>query len=135
MIGPEPSRAWGLGIGHLAFRAVSDRPPAAPAGPALRAAGLSHSYGDLPVLRALDLELPAAGSIAVGGHELPREAWRLRGRIGYLGHQPLLYRDLGARENLDFHGKLFGLDGAGAERADELLDRVGLAHRAATRVD
>ena len=31
--------------------------------------------------------------------ELPREAWKLRGRIGYLGHEPLLYRDLsGARE-------------------------------------
>ena len=64
---------------------------------------------------------PTAGSIALYGHELPREAWKLRGRIGFLGHQPLLYRDLGARENLDFHGKLFGLDGAGAERADELL--------------
>jgi len=142
---------------------VSDPAPAAPAGPALRAAGLSHSYGDLPVLRSIDLELPAggtlavlgpngagkstllrivstllrptAGSIALYGHELPREAWKLRGRIGFLGHQPLLYRDLGARENLDFHGKLFGLDGAGAERAAELLDRVGLAHRAATRVD
>ena len=97
---------------------MSDPAPAAPAGPALRAAGLSHSYGDLPVLRSIDLELPAggtlavlgpngagkstllrivstllrptAGSIALYGHELPREAWKLRGRIGFLGHQPLL---------------------------------------------
>ena len=46
---------------------MSDPAPAAPAGPALRAAGLSHSYGDLPVLRDIDLELPAGGTLAVLG--------------------------------------------------------------------
>jgi len=134
-----------------------------PADPrALRAAGLSHAYGDRWVLRDLDLALgggetlavlgpngagkstllrilatllrPTAGSVAVGGHELPGEAWRLRGRIGYLGHQPLLYRDLDARENLAFHARLFGLGDAGAGRAADLLERVGIAGRASTRV-
>src|SRR4029079_4472662 len=52
---------------HLAFRAVSDPAPAAPAGPAVRAARLSHSYGELPVLRDIDLELPAGGTLAVLG--------------------------------------------------------------------
>ena len=90
-----------------------------------------NGAGKSTLLRIVSTLLrPTAGSIAVSGTELPREAWKLRGRIGFLGHQPLLYRDLGARENLDFHARLFGLAGAGAERAAELLDRVGLAHRA-----
>jgi ABC-type multidrug transport system ATPase subunit len=138
-------------------------PASEPAAPALRAAGLSLAYGGRWVLRDLALELaagatlavlgpngagkstllrivatllrPTAGSIEVLGAALPKEAWRLRGRIGFLGHQPLLYRDLDARENLAFHGRLFGLPDGGAARAGELLERVGLAARARTRVD
>jgi heme ABC exporter ATP-binding subunit CcmA len=131
--------------------------------PALRADGLSHAYGDRWVLRDLSLSLPAGrtlavlgpngagkstllrivatllrpteGEIEVLGCSLPREAWRLRGRIGYLGHQPLLYRDLDANENLAFHARLFALPGGGSERAAELLEQVGLSRRASTRVD
>ncbi len=68
------------------------------------------------------------------GCALPREAWRLRARVGYLGHQALLYRELSAAENLRFHARLFGLPGGGAQRIAELLDAVELAHRAGTRV-
>ncbi|MEO7197275.1 MAG: ATP-binding cassette domain-containing protein, partial [Solirubrobacterales bacterium] len=77
---------------------------------------------------------PTAGAASVLGCELPREAWKLRGRIGYLGHSSLLYRDLGAAENLRFHARLFGLPGDGGARIEELLDRVGLSDRATTRV-
>lgn len=138
-------------------------PATEPAAPALRAAGLCLAYGERWVLRDLDLELaaggtlavlgpngagkstllrivatllrPTEGSVEVLGAALPREAWRLRGRIGFLGHQPLLYRDLDARENLAFHGRLFGLPGGGAERAAELLEQVGLSARADARVE
>jgi len=130
--------------------------------PALRARSLSLAYGERWALRDVDADVarsetlavlgpngagkstllrivatllrPTAGSISVLGSELPREAWRLRGRIGYLGHQSLLYRDLTATENLRFHARLFGLPGDGAERIAELLERVGLAHRSDTRV-
>ena len=133
------------------------------ASPAIQAAELSLAYGERWVLRELSLELeagatlavlgpngagkstllrivatllrPTEGSIRVLGSELPGEAWKLRGRIGYLGHQPLLYRDLDAVENLTFHARLFGLPDDGRERIAELLDRVGLAHRARTRLD
>jgi heme exporter protein A len=61
------------------------------------------------------------------GCALPREAWAVRGRIGLLGHEPLLYRDLSVRENLRFHARLHDVDVA---RAAELLDAVGMARRA-----
>ena len=69
------------------------------------------------------------------GCELPREAWKLRGRIGFLGHEPLLYRELSGRENLRFHARLHGLAGAAAEeRIAALLEAVGMGHRAEDRV-
>ena len=40
------------------------------------------------------------------GAELPGERWQAAGRVGYLGHEPLLYRELTARENLDYHARL-----------------------------
>jgi len=142
---------------------VSDLVPEPADAPAIRASELSLAYGERWVLRELSLELevgstlavlgpngagkstllriaatllrPTEGSIRVLGCDLPREAWKLRGKIGYLGHQPLLYRDLDARENLAFHARLFGLPDRGAARIDDLLERVGLAHRSSTRVD
>ena len=142
---------------------MSDPVPEPADAPALRAEGLSHAYGERWVLRELNLELapgrtlavlgpngagkstllrilatllrPTEGRVEVFGFGLPAEVWRLRGRIGFLGHQPLLYRDLDARENLAFHARLFALPGGGAARAAELLETVGLAHRASTRVD
>jgi heme exporter protein A len=65
------------------------------------------------------------------GRALPDEGWAVRGRVGLLGHEPLLYRDLTARENLRFHARLHGV---GADRVEELLDAVGLALRADDKV-
>ena len=61
------------------------------------------------------------------GRELPREGWAVRGKVGFLGHDPLLYRDLTARENLRFHARLHGVPFA---RIETLLDAVGLRLRA-----
>jgi heme exporter protein A len=66
---------------------------------------------------------------------LPREAWKLRGRVGYLGHEPLLYRDLTGRENLRFQARLHGIAGGNAEaRIADLLRHVGMERRAEDRV-
>jgi heme exporter protein A len=70
---------------------------------------------------------PHAGSVSVLGASLPAEAWKVRGRVGFLGHEPLLYPDLTARENLLFHARLHGVAPA---RAEELLREVGLERRA-----
>ena len=51
----------------------------------------------------------------------------MRGRIGLVAHDPLLYRDLTARENLRFHARLHDVP---AKRAEELLEAVGMARRA-----
>jgi heme exporter protein A len=70
---------------------------------------------------------PHAGTVRVLGSELPRQGFAVRGRLGLLAHEPLLYRDLTARENLTFHARLHGVAPA---RIAELLDRVGMTLRA-----
>jgi heme exporter protein A len=70
---------------------------------------------------------PHAGKVCVLGCRLPDEAWAVRGRIGLLGHEPLLYRELTARENLRFHARLHGVC---EERVEELLEAVAMRSRA-----
>jgi len=127
----------------------------------VRASALGRAYGDLVALRDVSFELPAGATLTVLGPngsgkttlvrvlatllrptegqvevldaELPRQAWRARGRIGLMGHEPLLYRDLTIAENLAFHARLHGVDGA-AERIGELLAAVPLERRAGDAV-
>jgi heme exporter protein A len=88
----------------------------------------ANGAGKTTLLRILATLLRQhAGSVRVLGIELPREAWRARGRIGLLAHEPLLYRELSARENLRFHARLHGVPEG---RAEALLDAVGLGARA-----
>jgi heme exporter protein A len=117
--------------------------------------GLERRYGDRPALRGVSIAVgdgqtlavfgangagkttllrvlatllrPHGGSAVVLGASLPGEAWRVRGGVGFLGHEPLLYPDLTARENLVFHARLHGV---AAARVDELLAAVGLTRRA-----
>ncbi len=132
--------------------------------PALSLAGLRRDYGERTALGGIDLELgygesllvlgpngagkttllrilatllrPSGGEVRALGCQVPSEAWKLRGRIGFLGHEPLLYRDLSGRENLRFHARLHGIGGEPAEgRIDELLAATGMARRADERVD
>ena len=88
-----------------------------------------NGAGKTTVLRILATLLrPSAGGVTVLGARLPSEAWKARGRIGYLGHQPLLYRELTVRENLGFNARLHGIERPEA-RIEELLGRAGLARR------
>lgn len=126
--------------------------------PIIEVDSLSKIYGSLPVLQGLSfsvargefvallgangsgkstllrllsgLSKPTAGAIRIGGWEMPREAMAVRGQIGLLAHQPLLYENLTAKENLDFYGKLYGIERDERERRiKELLRAAGLRMR------
>jgi heme exporter protein A len=88
----------------------------------------ANGAGKTTLLRILATLLrPHAGRARVLGRDLPAEGWAVRGRIGLLAHDPLLYRELSARENLRFHARLHGVEEA---RVEALLDQVGLLRRA-----
>jgi heme exporter protein A len=98
-----------------------------PAGRTLMVFG-PNGAGKTTLLRVLATLLrPHAGTVRVLGGELPRDGWAIRGRVGFLGHDPLLYRDLTGRENLRYHARLHGVP---ETRAEELLERVHMAARA-----
>jgi heme exporter protein A len=133
---------------------LSDAPPAQDA-PAIELTKVYRHFGERTVLRDLSFSLPSGQTLAVLGrngagkstllrilatllrqHEgevrilgqrLPREAWKVRGRVGLLGHEPLLYRDLTGRENLTFHARLHRQP---LTRVDEVLEAVGMSRRA-----
>ncbi len=89
----------------------------------------ANGAGKTTLLRVLaSLLRPHAGTVRVLGAALPDEAWAVRGRVGLLAHEPLLYRELTARENLRFHARLHGV---ADERVDQVLDAVAISNRGA----
>jgi heme ABC exporter ATP-binding subunit CcmA len=107
--------------------ALTDVTVAVPEGATLAVLG-ANGAGKTTLLRLLaGLLRPHAGRVSVLGAELPKERWRVPALVGYLGHEPLLYRELTGRENLRYHARLHG---AGEARVEELLDAVGMERRA-----
>lgn len=88
-----------------------------------------NGAGKTTFLRILaSLSRPSAGEVRVNGHRLPQEAAAVRRDLGVVSHQPLLYGDLTAEENLRFYARLYGLEEA-ERRIDEVLEVVGLKRR------
>jgi heme exporter protein A len=88
----------------------------------------ANGAGKTTLLRVLaGLLRPHGGHARVLGAELPRERWKLPAGVGFLGHEPLLYRELTGRENLRYHARLHGV---GDARVRELLEAVGMEPRA-----
>ncbi|CAA9547142.1 MAG: Efflux ABC transporter, ATP-binding protein, partial [uncultured Thermomicrobiales bacterium] len=74
------------------------------------------------------LTRPDGGRAEVAGFDVAREPAWVRGRIGLLGQHAAVDEILSGRQNLVLFGRLFHLDRAAARRrADELLERFGLA--------
>jgi ABC-type multidrug transport system ATPase subunit len=110
----------------------------------LRARNLGKRFGDKRVLRGVDLDVPRGGFALVTGPNgsgkttllricttlaLPSEGdFHVevgRGEIGYLAHEPLVYRELSALENLELYGRLYRV-AERRERIGMLLERYGL---------
>jgi heme exporter protein A len=89
-----------------------------------------NGAGKTTMLRVLaTLLLPHAGSVRVLGWELPRDAHAVRARVGFVAHEPLLYRELSGRENLHFYARLYGIDDH-PDRVSELLEATAMSRRA-----
>ncbi len=87
-----------------------------------------NGAGKSTLLRVLaGLLRPNGGSASVLGADLPGERWKLPSQVGYLGHEPLLYRELSGRENLRYHARLHRV---APRRVEELLSAVGMTDRA-----
>ncbi len=87
-----------------------------------------NGAGKSTLLRILATLLrPHGGETAIFGEPLPRQAFAVRRRIGYLGHEPLLYRDLTGWENLRYHARLHGI---ALNRVEGLLEAVQMRDRA-----
>jgi heme exporter protein A len=110
----------------------------------ITAQGVGRSFGDKRVLRGVDLDLPRGGFALVTGPNgagkttllrivaglaVPTEGELkvdvTRDRVGFLAHEPLVYRELTALENLELYGKLYRVPER-KERVGMLLERFGL---------
>jgi heme exporter protein A len=107
--------------------ALADVSVRVPAGATLVVFG-PNGAGKSTLLRVLATLLrPHGGEARVLGEPLPERDWAVRGRVGLLAHDALLYRDLSARENLRFHARLHRVPEA---RVEELVERMRLSGRA-----
>jgi ABC-type multidrug transport system ATPase subunit len=110
----------------------------------IRARSLEKRYGDKRILRGVTLDVGADDFLLVTGPNGSGKTTLLRliaglaaptrgqlevtverGRVGYLGHEPLVYRELTALENLDLYGRLYRVPER-RERTGMLLERFGL---------
>jgi heme ABC exporter ATP-binding subunit CcmA len=110
----------------------------------IRARKLGRRFGEKRVLRGVDFDLGQGGCLVVTGPNgsgkttllricaglaIPSEGelavHATRRQIGYLGHEPLVYRELTALENLELYGKLYRVPEL-RERIGMLLERFGL---------
>ena len=88
-----------------------------------------NGAGKTTLLRVLStLARATSGSARIMGVDLKEEPDRVRGHIGLISHNPMLYLDLTAEENLMIYARLYGVENPRA-RVLELLDAVELKHR------
>ena len=115
-------------------RALSHVKLAATAGDVIALLG-PNGAGKSTLLSILSsLMRPTSGRVQYGESTAASVGDRLRGRIGFLGHELFLYTDLTARENLTFAARLYNLpDVAGT--VERGLVRANLADRADDRVN
>jgi heme exporter protein A len=115
-------------VRHFGERtALSDVSVKVPSGATLAVLG-RNGAGKSTLLRILaSLLRPHAGEVLLFGEPLPRRAFAVRSKLGLLAHEPLLYRELSGRENLEYHAQLHGVNSG---RVQQVLEAVGMQRRA-----
>lgn len=94
----------------------------------------ANGAGKTTLLRIIaGLTKPDKGTVQIAGLDVVEDAQETRQLIGFVAHQPYLYEELTALENLLFFGKMYRVPNA-RKRADELLEQVGMEKRARERV-
>ncbi|HSE83376.1 MAG TPA: heme ABC exporter ATP-binding protein CcmA [Thermodesulfobacteriota bacterium] len=120
------------------------------------AQGVTKSFGNVQALRGVDLRVkrgefltvfgpngagkttliklfstltkPTSGKITIAGHDIKKEPDKVRSVIGVISHDPYLYENLSAIENIMFFASLYGISEA-EERSVQVIKRVGLEGR------
>jgi heme exporter protein A len=88
-----------------------------------------NGAGKTTFLRILaSLSKPSMGEVWVAGYRLPAQAAAVRRQLGVVSHQPLLYGDLTAEENLLFYGRMYGVLDL-KQRVEAVLEIIGLRAR------
>ena len=122
----------------------------------IQAEGLKKSFGNFDALRGIDLRVkrgefmtlfgpngagkttlikllatltsPTSGTLSVYGYDVRKDVNNIRSVIGVISHDPYLYDNLSAFENIKFFGTLYGLDDVD-NRARSVIKQVGLEKR------
>lgn len=122
----------------------------------IQAEGLKKSFGNFDALRGIDLRVkrgefmtlfgpngagkttlikllatltsPTSGTLSVYGYDVRKDVNNIRSVIGVISHDPYLYDNLSAFENIKFFGTLYGLDDVD-NRARSVIKQVGLERR------
>jgi len=76
------------------------------------------------------LQRPTSGTAIVNGHDILKEPDEVRHSVGFVFQDPTLDTELTGRENLDFHGRIYGLKrDVRQKRIEEVLELVQLTDR------
>ena len=120
------------------------------------AEGVTKSFGNIQALRGIDLKVkkgefltvfgpngagkttlikllatltkPTSGKVSIANHDIKKEPDKVRALIGVISHDPYLYGNLSALENIKFFASLYGISEA-REKAMEVIRQVGLENR------
>jgi len=150
-----------VNVSPLQQRAPVDAAAPIPRVPRVKINRLTKRYERRGVLRSIDLELydgervvllgangagkttllrilatlsrPTSGSVTIAGHLTHKDAQAVRAQVGVVAHQPYLYDDLTAAENLRFFARMYDVADE-RSRIDEVLFLVGLIARRDDRV-